>query len=102
MVAVKKRTMGEAATSLFQKTGADALAAVTGAPEKAKAARPAARPSSSKEAEYAVTTVRLTRDQWATLRRAAMERSLERGGKPDSSEILRDVLDEWIAKKQRT
>jgi hypothetical protein len=44
------------------------------------------------------TTVRIRRRHWAALHRAAMELAAERGsGRQDASEVLRDVLDSWIA-----
>ena len=42
---------------------------------------------------FAVTTFRITRNQWLWLRQQAVARAAERGcGKPDASEILRELL----------
>lgn len=47
------------------------------------------------------TTIRITRRQWAALHRAAMGLATERGsGRPDASEVLRDVLDGWLASQR--
>ena len=44
------------------------------------------------------TTVRIRRRHWAALHRAAMELAADRGsGRQDASEVLRDILDDWIA-----
>ncbi len=43
---------------------------------------------------FAVTTFRITSDQWRWLRQMALERASDRGfGKPDASEVLRELLD---------
>lgn len=66
------------------------------AKRKAGSPEPAAAP------RYIVTTVRLTPAQWHALRTAALERSAARGGgKPDASEVLREVLDEWMARRRK-
>lgn len=42
---------------------------------------------------------RLRPDQIIALRREAMRRAMERdSGKPDASEVLRELLDAWILK----
>jgi hypothetical protein len=44
------------------------------------------------------TTVRIRRRHWAALHRAAMNLAAERGsGRQDASEVLRDILDGWVA-----
>lgn len=44
------------------------------------------------------TTVRIRRRHWAALHRTAMELAADRGsGRQDASEVLRDILDNWIA-----
>jgi hypothetical protein len=44
------------------------------------------------------TTVRIRRRHWAALHRTAMELAAERGSvRQDASEVLRDILDNWIA-----
>jgi hypothetical protein len=48
------------------------------------------------------TTVRIRRRHWAALHRAAMELAAERGsGRQDASEVLRDILDSWLASQPR-
>ena len=59
------------------------------------------RSEEQEPSDYITTTFRLTRDQWAWLRREALEISVARGsGRPDSSEALRAVLAERMAKKR--
>ncbi len=41
---------------------------------------------------YTVTRIRFTKDQWAWLRRQALERALESGAKADASEIVRELV----------
>ena len=49
---------------------------------------------------YMVTTVRIRAEHWKALRDAANQRSaLRGGGKPDASEVLRSILDGWMAPK---
>lgn len=53
---------------------------------------------------FMVTTFRITPTQWDALRREAMQRAL--GGatgdrRPDASRIVREALDEWLAKQRR-
>jgi hypothetical protein len=44
------------------------------------------------------TTVRIRRRHWAALHRAALDLAAERGsGRQDASEVLRDILDSWVA-----
>ncbi len=44
---------------------------------------------------------RLRPDQIAALRREALRRAVERdSGKPDASEVLRELLDAWLAKSE--
>lgn len=117
----KRKPMGEGAADLFNKrTGADALAAVTGAsspaaPAKAKGksrkakAAPArsktpkvapAPPAAEASPRWMVTTIRIRAEHWQALRLAALERATSRGaGKADASEVLREVLDEWMASR---
>lgn len=100
----KRKPMGSGASDLFKGTGADALAEATGAKPKAgKAKAPraaaAARPGPVERqpgASYLVTTVRLRNDQWHALRMAAQDRALKEGGKADASQILRDLIDQWM------
>ena len=49
------------------------------------------------EDDHVTTTFRVTREQWAALRREALELALQRGsGRPDASEALRAILDAWM------
>lgn len=51
-----------------------------------------------------VTTVRITRAQWDALRREAMARALGSGKgdrRPDASRLIREAIDEWLAKRGR-
>ncbi len=53
------------------------------------------------ESEYQVTTVRMTADQWAAVRREAMRRATDKGtAKPDVSEVIRELVDAWRARKR--
>jgi hypothetical protein len=48
---------------------------------------------------YQVSTVRLTREQWAALRREAMRRATDKASaKTDTSEVLREVVEAWRKK----
>ncbi len=82
------------------KTGADAVAAVTGAarPEVRRSKRSGGEVEPAPAEGWAVTTFRLTRRQWDTLRTAALERAKAEGrGKADASAIVRELVDAWIA-----
>lgn len=49
---------------------------------------------------WVVTTIRLKAEHWRALRLAALDRATSRGsGKPDASEVLREILDGWIARR---
>ena len=94
---------------LTRRTAAEALEDVTSSAEarkakpapKGKRRKPAAKakpasmiPPAEAGQRYTVTTVRLTPDQAAWLRRTALERAIEAGvGKPDASEVLRALVD---------
>lgn len=70
---------------------------------KARAARGAKKMSVQDEA-LVTTTVKITRRQWEALRQEAMARALaaEAGDRRhDASKIIRELLDEWIAKHAR-
>jgi anti-sigma28 factor (negative regulator of flagellin synthesis) len=55
----------------------------------------------SMETAYEVSTVRMTEEQWAAVRREAMKRATERGSsKVDTSEVLRELVDVWRAKRK--
>jgi hypothetical protein len=55
----------------------------------------------SADEEHVTTTFRVTREQWAALRREALELALQRGsGRPDASEALRAILDAWMTRKR--
>jgi hypothetical protein len=62
-------------------------------PEAANAAAP------SPERRFVVTNVRISPQHLEALQREALARKVRRGGqgKADASEVLRDVLDAWIA-----
>jgi hypothetical protein len=61
---------------------------------------PALAPAPPPRAEFAVTTVRLRADQWHTLRELALKRAVAMGGKPDASQILREIIDDWIQRQR--
>ncbi len=53
-----------------------------------------------RQPEMQVSTVRLSVEQWDALRREAMRRALEKGSaKPDTSEVVREAVDVWRAKR---
>jgi len=80
----KRKTMGAAAKTIFpSRTGRQALADV---------AHPQAVPHAPRGA-FDVTTVRLRRDQVAWLRGEAAQRANTNGGKPDASEVIRELID---------
>lgn len=81
------------------KTGADAVAVVTGAarPEVRRSKRSGGEVEQAPAEGWAVTTFRLTRRQWDALRDAALARAKAHGrGKPDASAIVRELVDRWI------
>lgn len=52
------------------------------------------------ESEYQVSTVRMTAEQWAAVRREAMKRATEASSaKPDVSAVLRELVDAWRRRK---
>lgn len=51
--------------------------------------------------DWAVTTVRIRRDQWLAIGQAAVARAAKEGGKPDASAIIREALDSWLKKAKR-
>jgi hypothetical protein len=92
MAKAKRSKLGTAgATVPHRRTGAEALAAAT-----ASAAAPA--PKSRHIDGFKVTTIRFTDQQWAWLRRQALERALESGAKADASEVVREIMAAAIAK----
>jgi hypothetical protein len=60
-----------------------------------------ARKGETQGNDWAVTTIRLRRDQWLALGQAAVARAAEEGGKPDASAILREALDAWLKKARK-
>jgi hypothetical protein len=61
-------------------------------------AKPLVEQAADSSEAIVTTTVRIRRRHWAALHRAAMELAAERGsGRQDASEVLREVLDSWIA-----
>jgi len=58
----------------------------------------------SETEDLMTTTFRITRLQWDALRREAMSRALgsEKGDRrPDASKIVREAIDEWLAKARK-
>ena len=95
-----KKRLGDAPERLFDrpKTGADALAAAIGA-----APPPAtSRREKAEKGEWAVTTIRLTREQWRWLREQATARALAHDTRADASEILRELIDRAMAAREKT
>ena len=61
-------------------------------------AKPLAEQGADSSEAIVTTTVRIRRRHWAALHRAAMALAAERGsGRQDASEVLREILDSWIA-----
>jgi len=61
-------------------------------------AKPLGEQATDSSEAIVTTTVRIRRRHWAALHRAAMELAAERGsGRQDASEVLREILDSWIA-----
>lgn len=61
-------------------------------------AKPPGEQGADSSEAIVTTTVRIRRRHWAALHRAAMELAAERGsGRQDASEVLREILDSWIA-----
>ena len=106
---MKKRSMGDAAEALFKpSTGAAALAAISSevAPAPPPTPLPLLKEEAPKEEEapvkFAVTTFRVKPEQWEALRMAAIEQAKVKGGKADASEVLRGILDNWMANRKKT
>lgn len=56
---------------------------------------------SEREEQLFTTTFRIRPDQYAELRRKALNLTLKRGsGRSDASEALRAVLDQWMVRKR--
>lgn len=92
-----KRKMSAAAEGLFQeRTGAEALAEMTGMPLTEGGATGAASNGMGDEEKF-TTSFTIQVKHRKALKRAALERSLATGGQADASEILREVLDDWLA-----
>ncbi len=53
--------------------------------------------------QLVTTTVRLARGQWDELRKEALRRSVESDAdrRPDASRLIREAIDEWLAKRGR-
>jgi hypothetical protein len=96
------KPLGEGASAALDiAVAADALAMVHGesVPKRKRrlesVAAPVA-PAEGREAPYHVTTVRLTEAQYWALEEEAISRRRKRGrGKPDVSEVLRELVDAW-------
>jgi len=65
-------------------------------PDAVEAIRAAGHSASPVEERFIVTTVRLRQDHWEFLKRAAVDHATQYGGRPDSSEVLREILDGLI------
>lgn len=64
----------------------------------ARRTKPVTEQAASPADAIVTTTVRIRRRHWAALHRVAMELAAHRGsGRQDASEVLRDVLDSWVA-----
>ncbi len=78
------------------RTGAEALALVTGASPPERAPSPAPR----RTEELVPVLVRMTKGQKRALSEEAFRRAQERGSsKLDSSEVLREILDAWVTRR---
>jgi hypothetical protein len=85
----KKKPMGEGLT--FRGTAADAVAAVNDDTPQP--------PRSSRKKGLEKVMYRLEPRQIAALRSEAFRRAQERStGRPDASEVLREVLDAWLSR----
>jgi hypothetical protein len=60
---------------------------------------PLSSDETSASERYAVTTIRLTPDQYEWLRRTALDRALAKGGKADASAVVRELVDAARKKK---
>ena len=63
-----------------------------------KPAEPIPAPQRAKQ--MTVTTMRITTEQHNELRLAALELASEKGGRADASEVLRNLLDDWLVQRQ--
>lgn len=120
-MAAKKKTRRMGGSGLFsdEATGADMLAAAAGAAPVAPPAKapPAARAPRANDREngadlefaepniapverFATTTFRIKQDHMKALHAEAQRRAGIRGhNKPDASEIVRELLDAWIKRR---
>ena len=91
----KRTKLGAAGAALLhRRTGAEALAAAT--------APALASPKGRRTLDgFKVTTIRFADDQWAWLRRQALERAIESGAKADASEIVRELVAAAMTKHGR-
>lgn len=101
-MAASEKAKGKMRGGMFEKAEKESGAALV-----ARAATPRRRKTDApagEAAETIVTTFRIRRDQWDALRLAAMNRAMGKTGgrdaprRPDASEIVRDAVDEWLAK----
>lgn len=69
-------------------------------PRPALAGEASADYAPSSRSEFAVTTVRLRADQWTALREVALRRASAMGGKPDASQLLREIVDDWMKRRR--
>ena len=96
--------MGEGTARDSKQTKAPAIKKGRG---KAKTTRGAAAPVAPAPVDvlaqrWVVTTIRIEQKHWQALRMAAVERATARGtGKADASEVLREVLNDWMSSSSR-
>lgn len=92
------------------RTGLDSLRETMGGSASQESEAPRAERRQTRKAapvveqapRFAVTTFRIRADQMHALRLAALDLAAQRGaGKADASEVLRNILDEWMARGTR-
>jgi hypothetical protein len=72
-------------------------------PRGASTARGKGATMTAEAEDLMTTTFRIRREQWDALRTEATRRALEseRGDRrPDASRLVREAIDEWLAKKR--
>lgn len=99
----KNGAMGEGAAALFEAKATPAqVVAVAAGDTRRTAPKPVAvvpPPVEEERVRYAVANMRLRQDQLHDIHAEAVRRWQKRGsGKPDQSEVFRDIVDEWQKK----
>lgn len=93
----KKKTLGEEAAGLLSRgTAAQAVAVATRrSPELVVAGQEEAK------VKYISVNFRVPKEMVFAIQEEAMRRFKERGGggKPDQSDVARDIIGEWMAKR---